>query len=511
MASMALRLVEENPDFVLTQFQELRGFVRAQARIQPGLHTVEEGIEVRGRELCRLLLQEFVRLCGDGDVGLAIEVATVTPIRMEDRDGIVTDVGTLTASGVLLTHRRPRERKYLSVFGPIEIERLGYSQRGQSSVLPLDERLELPDRVYSYPIQQKLSTAVARGPFEEATQTVQEATGQQVATANAPGVVIDVAADFDEFYESRPVRPPEEAPPIQVAVADGKGVPMRERVEEAARHDFPEGEQRRGTKQQATVAAVYNIEPHMRTIDDIVKECSRAPLKVVPPRPRPQDKRVWASLQRTKEEVFASVAAEMLRRDPGHLKTWVCITDGEKALRRQARKALAALGPFILILDLFHVLEYLWAAANAFHGKNTDAAETWCTAQLRRLLAGEVSGVARGMKQSATKRHIRGSRRRDIDRTAAYFLANKDSMKYDEYIAAGLPIGSGVGEGTVRNLVKDRLERTGMHWTEDVAEAVLKVRALELSGDTQDYWPFHIQCEQARLTNGRTWSPAQLA
>jgi hypothetical protein len=51
-------------------------------------------------------------------------------------------------------------------------------------------------------------------------------------------------------------------------------------------------------------------------------------------------------------------------------------------------------------------------------------------------------------------------------------------MRYDEYLAAGYPIGSGVAEGACRHLVKDRMEQTGMHWTINGAQAMLSLRAI---------------------------------
>ena len=46
-----------------------------------------------------------------------------------------------------------------------------------------------------------------------------------------------------------------------------------------------------------------------------------------------------------------------------------------------------------------------------------------------------------------------------------YYENNRRHMHYDEYLAAGFPIGSGVAEGACRHVVKDRLEQTGMRWT----------------------------------------------
>jgi hypothetical protein len=54
-------------------------------------------------------------------------------------------------------------------------------------------------------------------------------------------------------------------------------------------------------------------------------------------------------------------------------------------------------------------------------------------------------------------------------------------MRYDEYLAAGSPIASGPVGGACKNLIQDWMERSGMHWTEAMAEAIVKLR-LYLSG-----------------------------
>ena len=56
-------------------------------------------------------------------------------------------------------------------------------------------------------------------------------------------------------------------------------------------------------------------------------------------------------------------------------------------------------------------------------------------------------------------------------------------MRYDEYLANGWPIASGPVEGACKNLIKDRMERSGMRWTEQMAEAIVQLRAIYLSGD----------------------------
>jgi hypothetical protein len=69
-------------------------------------------------------------------------------------------------------------------------------------------------------------------------------------------------------------------------------------------------------------------------------------------------------------------------------------------------------------------------------------------------------------------------------------------MRYDEYLAQGWPIASGPVGGACKNLIKDRRERSGMRWTEEMAEALVQLRAIYLSGDVDRYWTFHIEKDQ---------------
>jgi hypothetical protein len=105
------------------------------------------------------------------------------------------------------------------------------------------------------------------------------------------------------------------------------------------------------------------------------------------------------------------------------------------------------------------------------------------------------------MRQSATKRGLTQDERDNVDKACNYFLNNKDRMRYDEYLADGLPIASGSAEGACGHLVKDRMEITGATWNvdEDGAEAVLRIRALDKSGDWDEYWKLHMEQEQKRL------------
>jgi hypothetical protein len=72
-------------------------------------------------------------------------------------------------------------------------------------------------------------------------------------------------------------------------------------------------------------------------------------------------------------------------------------------------------------------------------------------------------------------------------------------MRYDEYLAAGFPIASGVIEGACRHLVKDRMERAGMRWTIDGAQAMLNLRSTSINDQWSPLQVHRIRHETQRL------------
>ena len=122
----------------------------------------------------------------------------------------------------------------------------------------------------------------------------------------------------------------------------------------------------------------------------------------------------------------------------------------------------------------------------------------WVSERLLRILKGQSSLVASGMRRSATLRQLKIEQRSAVDKCANYLLNHGTFLKYDDYLAAGFPIATGVIEGACRYLIKDRMDITGARWSLDGAEAVLRLRSLYVSGDWHEYWRFHQQRERLR-------------
>ena len=463
----------------------------------------EDLIEGQGREVLRQLLQGWLESRGTGDVGPALA----------------------GQDGVRRTQRRLHSRALESLFGTVQVERLGYGAPGQASLHPLAAALNLPEERYSHALRKKVAMEAARSSFEEVVEAIVEHTGAQVPQRQAEELCQRAAQDFEAFSAPRRATPQEpqadSAGSIVVLTTDGKGIPMRTEAlrpqtrtaAEASTHKLhtrlSKGEKRH-RKRMATVAAVYSIAPYVRRADDIVRELAPVHEVRTERRPQPQDKRVWASVRQEPRTVIAEMCDEARGRDPEGQRPWVVLVDGQehqlRLIRQEVKRRRVAV---TLILDLFHVLEYLWAAAFAFHTEGSAEAEWWVRTQLLALLRGRVSQVAAAMRRSATVRAFTASKRAAVDTCADYLLKYRAMLRYDQYLAAGYPIGTGVIEGACRFLVKDRMERTGARWSLDGAEAVLRLRALWTHGDFEPYWAFHLHREYERHHVSRLGTDSQ--
>ena len=470
-------------------FRDLERWLSSASAQHLGLLGVERETECRGQEILRLLFQEHIDRRGTGDVG--------TRLRVLQPGGCWFD----------FTHRRLYTRRLITIFGEVCITRMGYGRPGQPWIHPLDAELQLPGRVYSYEVQRRLSKAAVQGPFDEAISMIADLNGIEVPKRSAEQIVLEASVDFEAFYEQRQGWTCDRNDRFLVAAVDCKGIPMVKR-ELAARTVRLRKGQKRQKKRMATVAAVFFQTPDPRTPEEVVQRlfAPSQPVLNTAQGKRPcrfHDKRIWASLITAKTDFLTGTHAEMLRRDPDRQLDWVIVTDGERALHQRVR----ALFPDVThVLDLFHVLEKLWKAAHALYPEASPEAQRFVRDRTLRILHGNVSQVVKGLNLMVTRRKLRGSHRKALSDAAAYFYRNRDRMKYHLYLEKGWPIASGSVEGACKNLVKDRMERSGMRWTASMAEAMLRLRAIYLSGDFEEYWDFHVSQDQQRLYPEHAWS-----
>ena len=144
----------------------------------------------------------------------------------------------------------------------------------------------------------------------------------------------------------------------------------------------------------------------------------------------------------------------------------------------------------------------MWGAAWSFHASGDPAAEDWVAARALAVLAGDSARAAREITAEADAAGLGASRRAGADACVRYLQNKRDFLRYDQALASGWPIATGVIEGACRHLIADRLDIGGARWGLDGAESVLTLRAVIANGDFEEYWRFHLQREQQRLYPG---------
>lgn len=503
MQIQARATADENPFATSEQvFGGLKGRLTSREALQMTHGDLERMLEQDGRELLRALLQDHLDLRGPGKAMGEVVGAT----------------------GVRRTEARLRTRHLKTVFGKVEVQRLGYTSRDVETLFPKDAELNLPRGLYSHEVQRRVVAEVIKTSFDQAVEAVDANTGAKVPKRQLEQIAVEGAMDFDAFYEAQRDQTAKEVcktGALLVTTTDAKGIVMRtedlreatKRAAEKRSHKMTKrlsrGE-KRNSKRMAQVASVYTLSPFVRTPEDVVKDLYGRNGKddTAPPRPRPEDKRVWASVVHEPAEVIEAMFEEARRRDPDGSKTWVTLVDGNVSQLRLIKKAARRHGvePTIIV-DVIHVLEYLWSAAFALHGEGSTATERWVSTRLLEILHGRSSDVASGMRRSATLRKMKAKERAAVDDCADYLLKYRKHLRYDVYIAAGMPIATGVIEGACRHLIKDRMDITGARWGLEGAEAVIKLRSLRSSGDLDEYWRFH-ECAELRRNHTDRYSGA---
>ncbi|MBI5590265.1 MAG: ISKra4 family transposase [Deltaproteobacteria bacterium] len=348
-------------------FDNILGYIDGNEALAMSHSELERELEKKGRELMRVLLQEHLNKRSPGQCEHPVK----------DADGVARK----------LTRAQPREIE--TVFGTVTLERVGYGMKGTESLHPLDAELNLPDERYSLELRRRIAIEAAKSSFNETMDSIDRATGGHVPKRQVEELVKRAARDFDAFYETRHSAAASNADTGSVLVVsvDGKGVTMLKRdLRQQTRKAAEERAHKMGTrlskgekknaKRMACVATVYTIEPFVRAPEEVIAQTGCTLAKR--PRAGPEQKRVWASLEKEPEQVIADALAEARHRDPAGEKIWVALVDGNKPrirhLRRIAQENEIEL---TIVVDIIHVIEYLWSAGRAFHPESGPKIESW--------------------------------------------------------------------------------------------------------------------------------------
>ncbi len=480
-----MRMTDENAvlksENLTAVFDDLKRAVAHAVRDNLPVHEIEKALWLEVRRLGRAALAQVFALLGNGDQGECLELPDGRPVQRLDQE---------------------HPRRYYSIFGEFVLHRAAYGSREGQKIefVPLDNRLQLPSSSFSYLLQDWDQSLCVEQAFGQARGTVARILGLEQSVDSLERMNHEMAREATTFMVNRPQ--PEREGEVVVASADQKGIVMRRGAADPAPAAHRTKGEKASKKRMATVATVYSVDRYRRTAEEVVAALFREAPEPSR-RPVPQGKEVWASLPREDRpgsgisSAFAWVVGELFLRGRAGDKPLVYLSDGEESLWQARAEWLPARA--VDILDLLHVTPRLWKAAHVFHKEGSPQAEDFVRQRLLRVLEGKAAGVVRGLREMATKRGLAGAKKKAIAVVCGYLEANLARMRYDEYLRQGYPIASGAVEGACRHLVKDRMERAGMHWTIEGAQAMLDMRSISVSGLWEDYQDYRIGREADRL------------
>ena len=454
---------------------------------------LEAHLQADARELFRQLYQDHLDLRAE----------------REPRIAAVAD-----AEGVGHGSAEPGHTRGLAtVFGPVQVTRIAYRARGQANLHPADGVLNLPEDRHSHGLHRLAAIEASRGSFDGAVEAIERGTGQQVGKRQVEELAQRSVADFDAFYSGR--QPPAGSTGDALVLScDGKGVVMRPDALRAATAAaaakttpklatrLSKGE-KRNRKRMAEVGTVYDATPTPRTPADILP-ATEEERREAAAGPVPANKWLMASVVEDAASVVGRIFDEAERRDPEHQRTWVALVDGNNhQIDRIGAEARARKVSVRVVIDLIHVLEYLWKAAWCFHAEGDPAAEAWVRHHASAVLDGKSTRVAGAIRRAATMAKLDRAKRAGADACATYLTNKSRYVDYPTALTKGWPIATGVIEGACRHLVKDRMDLTGARWGLSGAEAILRLRALRSNSDFEDYWRYHLAQERHRVHQSR--------
>ena len=491
-----------------------------------GLGPLAAGLARLAGEACRAVTLDAMELLVTGQgrdllcglVQLALDAQAEREVRLPQ----VTGQDGVRRGRAERGHARP----VVTRLGEVVVRRIGYRSgvKGAESLFPRDAVLNLPPLGYSWALQRLAEMFTRSGSYEQAHGFVRAATGVSIGKRQLEQITMAAAADAERFYQDRnrdqaavpgTGQPEGEGLPPLAISADGKGVAMR--PEARRRRTRAPGQrvrtfdkragtgEKKGCKRMAETGCVFDVLPPEQ-LDPAGP--ARTPEQVIRPDPgtaktMPRAENRWYACDITagRDVTIGKVFDEAGRRDPGHLRTWIALVDGDVHQLGLIQAQAAARGITLTILiDFIHVLEYLWKTAWCFHAPRDPAMEDWVIAQGLDILHGRVTDVIARIGQLAAEHPPKpgGEHAKIIRKTLSYLENKQPWMDYPAALANGWPIATGVIEGACRHLVQDRMGITGARWGLHGAQAMLWLRAINASGDTSAYWDWHITQERQR-------------
>jgi hypothetical protein len=363
------------------------------------------------------------------------------------------------------------DKTFESVLGPLTLSRAYYHCSScEAGFCPRDRALGLDDGSLSPGVLRMVGQVGAMVSFKEGHELLRELAGVDVSTKHVERAAEALGREVaeDEKHVIEPPAADEPVAPTLYLGMDGTGVPVRkeELVDRPGKQ--PDGSGKTREVKLVTVWSAEGRDKEGKPVRDKGSITYSAAIESAATR----DTDVHPA------EFAQRVVREANRRGFDQASRRVVLGDGALWIWNLADEHFP---DAIQIVDLYHAKGHLWDVAKAIYGAGSDLAEQWAKQRRDQLDDGEIDDILVALSD-----HVEANE--EARKCFDYVTRNRHRMRYPEFRAQGLCVGSGVVEAGCKTAIGARCKRAGMHWTVAGADAIIALRCCKLSGRFEDFW-----------------------
>lgn len=139
------------------------------------------------------------------------------------------------------------------------------------------------------------------------------------------------------------------------------------------------------------------------------------------------------------------------------------------------------------LLDVFHGRGHVADAAKSVFGEGTEETKTQTACGQQRLMEDGYCGVTEWVGEVASQMAAGGDGAA-LGSMLNYFAGHQERLNYALRLRRGQSIGSGLVEGTIKQLINLRMKQTGARWKLDHVARFVELRALAAGPEWNAFW-----------------------
>jgi hypothetical protein len=363
-----------------------------------------------------------------------------------------------------------RYKRVMTVLGPVQLHRRYFYEAGcRRGKSPFDDLLDIEGTMYSPGVRNMMAYMGATAAYREGAESLCRLADLDIPAKSIERLCATIGPQVETYRRScaeasdlRNLGKGQQQQTLYIEY-DGTGIPVLKRETAGRAGKGPNGESKTREIKVGCVFTQTCLDPDGYPVRD---EASTSYIGACESAERFQ----WRILQEAKVRGLDQVSR-------------ICVIgDGAPWIWTIAEEHFPHAWQ---IVDIYHAKEHYCAVAKMVYPENSEPLKEWMDLRKHELEDGDVPAVVRALSLLRTRNKSAQTAR---DKAIAYFQKNAERMRYAEFRAQGLFVGSGVIEAGCKTVIGKRLKQSGMHWTVDSANCITNIRCLFLSGCWDDFW-----------------------